>query len=189
MKNATRMDSAGAVGDGGKYTPAKDEWGTPRELVAGVARLFGLDGFDLDPAASAETAQAPKFFTRIEDGLEQPWRGNVFLNPPFGPRGSFVARWLAKALAEVQHTNGITAVLVPGKVDTVWWHRYVMAAPTILLVKGRLCFIDPATGKPCADSKGRPMPAGFPVAIAIFRRGPSRGPEVLSIDARGRALR
>jgi hypothetical protein len=47
-----------------------------------------LDGrIDLDPA-SCELANkivvATKIYTRYDDGLAQPWHGNVFLNPPGG---------------------------------------------------------------------------------------------------------
>jgi hypothetical protein len=59
---------------------------TPRATVDAAREV--LDGrIDLDPA-SCELANkivgATKIYTRDDDGLAQPWHGNVFLNPPGG---------------------------------------------------------------------------------------------------------
>lgn len=61
---------------------ASDEWPTPQWLVDQLAAEFGP--FDLDPAATAANAKAPKFYTREQDGLSQPWAGRIWLNPPYG---------------------------------------------------------------------------------------------------------
>jgi hypothetical protein len=44
---------------------------------------LGIEGFDLDPAATAGNAKAAAFFDRDADGTSQPWFGYVWLNPPF----------------------------------------------------------------------------------------------------------
>ena len=49
---------------------ASDEWPTPQWLVDQLAAEFGP--FDLDPAATAANGEAPKFYTREQDGLSQP---------------------------------------------------------------------------------------------------------------------
>jgi ParB family chromosome partitioning protein len=54
-----------------------------------------LGGIDLDPAsceAANEIIQAERYYTKADDGLKQPWRGKVFLNPP-GGRGVVKAFW------------------------------------------------------------------------------------------------
>ena len=54
---------------------ASSEWETPWPLVRELAAEFG--GFDLDPAASNSNHKAPTWFTRVDDGLAQPWWGRV----------------------------------------------------------------------------------------------------------------
>src|SRR5581483_11903778 len=65
-----------------------DEWATPPGLVAELEAEFGC--FELDPCATRETAKAPCFYTRADDGLARPWAGRVFCNPPYSEAG----RWL-----------------------------------------------------------------------------------------------
>lgn len=61
------------------------EWFTPRAIVDAARAVLGR--IDLDPASCAEanaTVGASRFLTRRENGLEHPWFGNVFVNPPGG---------------------------------------------------------------------------------------------------------
>ena len=83
-----------------------DEWLTPPEILA------ALGPFDLDPctpdAMPWQTAAAR--YTKRDDGLAQPWRGRVWLNPPFGREA---VRWLRKLAA---HGDGVA--LVPARTET-----------------------------------------------------------------------
>ena len=54
---------------------ATSEWPTPQWLASQLAAEFGP--FDTDPAATAENAKAPLFYTMDDDGLSQPWKGVV----------------------------------------------------------------------------------------------------------------
>lgn len=63
---------------------------TPASIVEAAREVLGE--IDLDPASCLEaqrTVRAERFFTRGVNGLFQPWRGRVFLNPP---GGTFTAR-------------------------------------------------------------------------------------------------
>lgn len=55
-----------------------------------------LGGIDLDPASSAlanRTVEATTYYTINDDGLDQPWSGRVWLNPPYGRlAGEFIDR-------------------------------------------------------------------------------------------------
>lgn len=57
---------------------------TPVELIEAARRCMGT--IDLDPASSIianETVKADLFFTKENDGLNQDWFGNTWLNHPF----------------------------------------------------------------------------------------------------------
>lgn len=68
---------------GAKNVDSGNEWATPDAVVQEAAAFFGIQGFDLDPAANAANAKAPAFFDRDADGTVQDWHGYVWLNPPF----------------------------------------------------------------------------------------------------------
>ena len=60
------------------------EWYTPKPYIAAAKKAMG--DIDLDPATSKRaqrTVKAAKYYTAKQDGLLQPWSGNVFLNPPY----------------------------------------------------------------------------------------------------------
>ena len=136
------------------FSSATDEWSTPAELVAELAHAFGP--FDLDPAATAENAKAPRYFTRADDGLAHPWTGRVFLNPPYGRA---VGAWLAKAAAAAREgTAELVVCLVPARTDTAWWHTAIAEGAEIEYLRGRVRF------------GGADSAAPFPSALLVFRR-------------------
>ena len=67
---------------GSRNIESGNEWATPWPVVRHAARCLGIEGFDLDPAATPGNAKAPAFFDRDADGTSQPWFGYVWLNPP-----------------------------------------------------------------------------------------------------------
>jgi len=80
----------------------ENEWYTPAKYLE-AARLV-LGEIDLDPASCAKankTVQAKKFYTAKNDGLHKPWRGRLFLNPPYGRlAGEFIGRLVLEHEAE-----------------------------------------------------------------------------------------
>lgn len=125
-----------------------DEWSTPESYFEIINAKYGP--FDLDPCARVMTAKAPAFFTKEQNGLEQPWFGKVWVNPPY----SQPSRWCAKAAAEQAVGNTeLIVMLLPAAVDTNWFHEYVVPYAKVEFIRGRLRFCD-WTGQP---SKGSPM--------------------------------
>ena len=130
-------------------------WTTPPELLRSLYAVFGT--FDLDPCSpTADRRTAPvrarMHFTAADDGLALPWRGRVFVNPPYG-RG--IRAWVAKARREVAEGRASLAVaLVPARTDTLWWHHEIAGSAAAFLLRGRLRF--------------HTDPAPFPSALAVW---------------------
>jgi phage N-6-adenine-methyltransferase len=131
-------DMASSTGSPGAYRNGTTEWPTPQWLVDQLAEEFAPGGFDLDVAATAENAKAPRYFTAADDGLAQPWHARaVWCNPPYGKTST--PRWLEKAETEVGLGHAALVVcLVPARVSTSWW-RAAEADPTVFVrVIGRI---------------------------------------------------
>jgi phage N-6-adenine-methyltransferase len=131
-------DMAAATGSPGAYRNGITEWPTPQWLVDQLAAEFAPGGFDLDPAADASIAKAPRYFTAVDDGLALPWHARaVWLNPSYGK--TWTPQWLAKAKAEVDCGNaGLVICLVPARVETAWWREYEADPAVFTRVIGRI---------------------------------------------------
>lgn len=129
--------------------PDDSDWPTPQDFFNGLNAEFG---FTLDAAASAENAKCEKFFTPEDDGLNQPWEGVVWCNPPYGRE---VGDWIRKGYESAM--DGATVVmLVPASTDVAWFHDYATKGE-MRFVRGRLKF---GNGK---------QPAPFGSVVVIFR--------------------
>jgi phage N-6-adenine-methyltransferase len=132
------------------FSSRTDQWETPRWFFDALDAEFG---FRLDVCASPEFAKCKRYFTPSMDGLKQQWTGVCWMNPPYGRK---IGRWVAKAYESAQ--QGATVVcLLPSRTDTAWWHDYVMKAPEVRFLRGRLKFGNAKSAAP------------FPSAIVIFR--------------------
>ena len=104
----------------------KEEWLTPPSIIE------ALKPFDLDPCASSSPPWPTARFYYSESGLDKPWFGRVWLNPPYNE----INKWMAKM---AKYNNGVA--LTYARTDTQWFHDYVwQRALAILFVKGRLFF-------------------------------------------------
>lgn len=125
------------------YSARSDEHDTPTEFFAPIAEA--LNGFDLDPAASSTSDLAHENITKSEDGLSQPWHGDVWLNPPY----SDVSERLEYAKHQYQHGRVERIVaLVFARTSTRWWHNHALTADLACFIKGRLSFGDSDNSAP-----------------------------------------
>ena len=115
------------------------EWYTPEHVIEAAAQVMG--DFDLDPASCANAnriVNALKFYTLEDNGLEQPWTGRVWLNPPYDAVGP----WVEKLIAEYEAGNVTEAVLlVNANTETRWFEK--LWKFSICFVRGRLKFWNP----------------------------------------------
>jgi len=143
------------------YMPRAEtvEWASPPELMVQLREEFGP--FELDPAATPENAQAPRFYSEREDGLRQPWNArSVYVNPPYGHG---LGAWVRRAV-EAARAGAVVVMLLPARTDTAWFHDCVWDAQQhrprpgveVRLLRGRVRY-------------GGRGSAPFPSMVVVFR--------------------
>lgn len=132
----------------------ENEWYTPSVHLQAARAVLG--GIDLDPASSPlanETVGADQIFTLADDGLNQPWAGKVWLNPPYSQPA--IANFAEKLASEWQDGNLESAIaLTHNYTDTAWFHRLATACSAICFTRGRIGFVNPE-GKKAAPTQGQ----------------------------------
>ena len=116
------------VGVGGRTV----EWYTPPSVFTALGVRFALD--PCAPRGGLSWIPAEEFFWLPErDGLVLPWRGRVWMNPPYGP---FTARWIGRFL---DHGNGLA--LVFARTGTAWAQSALARVDAACYIAGRLRFV------------------------------------------------
>jgi DNA N-6-adenine-methyltransferase (Dam)/Protein of unknown function (DUF3102) len=109
MSNVGHLSLRGMIREIQGRGGSNNEHYTPSEYVEAARRVLGE--IDLDPASCAkanEVVRACKFYTKTDDGLTRPWRGRVWLNPPYcGQTGHFVEK-----LVDEYRAGNVTAAIV-----------------------------------------------------------------------------
>ena len=119
-------------------------WLTPTHLVEPLGK------FDLDPCGAPGHRLAERTYQIDdgEDGLELPWEGRVWLNPPYGKQAE---PFLKKM---VQHGHG--TALVFARTETKSFHENVwQAATACLFLRGRVSFLH-SDGTKASANAGAP---------------------------------
>ena len=162
----------------------RDDWATPAELVAAIARKLDVK-FALDTACQPHNAiagvRAVCCVERGCDGLTAEWgltldcsrigapdhRDAAWCNPPY----SQLRAWLDKCAREGDRCRVVA--LIPARTDTRAWHESVMpSAHRVLLLKGRVKF------------QGARSCAPFPSAVVEWLPGSTGGPRFEGWDWR-----
>ncbi len=123
----------------------ENEWYTPPVYIEAARKAMG--SIDLDPASSKaaqKTVRASFFYTAEEDGLEQTWGGNVWLNPPYS--AALVKSFAEKVIEQVPCFDQ-AVVLVNNATETGWFQLLLSGASAMCLPRGRISFLD-KSGEP-----------------------------------------
>lgn len=126
------------------FSHKTDNWSTPKWLYKELDEEFN---FDIDPCP----------LRSLTDGLDQEWKGAIFINPPY----SNVSEFLEKGRQELENGNSTVQVfLLASRTDTRWFHKYIYKNPNseIRFIKGRLKFGESENSAP------------FPSMIVIFKK-------------------
>lgn len=141
------------------FSAQSEDWGTPKSLFEYWNELYGP--FTCDPATTPENPLGtPVFYTKQNNGLEKPWLGKIYCNPPYG-RG--IKDWVKKACEEVAcgHAERVV-MLLPARTDTAWFHDLIYRCPyqgvdaRVKFLRGRVIF------------EGAKNSAPFPSMLVIF---------------------
>lgn len=117
---------------------ASEEWYTPTDLIERVRAFYG-GRIDLDPASceiAQDTVGAAYHYTLENDGLRQPWRGNVWCNPPYGRH---TALFVEKALVEYESGSVTQCLLLLKAATDTRWFAPLFRYP-ICFIRGRVRF-------------------------------------------------
>ncbi len=112
---------------------------TPRKIWEPAIRVMGE--IDCDPASDLnKNVPARVHYTTKENGLIQPWRGRVWLNPPFGRD---VWKWFDKLRGEYLSGNTQEAIVLwKTASETRGWRILTEICDTICLPRRRIFFIN-----------------------------------------------
>ena len=132
------------------FSSATDMWATPQDFFDNLNNEFG---FEIDVCATAENAKCKTFYTKEQNGLEMPWNGVCWCNPPYGRE---IGKWVERAYTSSVGGGATVVMLLPARTDTKWFHEYIYGKAEIRFIKGRLKF---------GDSKNS---APFPSMIVVF---------------------
>jgi phage N-6-adenine-methyltransferase len=154
------------------YNAGESEWYTPAVYIAAAREAIGT--IDLDPASTTEANSvvcAAHFYNATEDGLKHPWRGRVWLNPPYS--SEMVGLFTAKLAGEYAAGRTIAGIaLVNNATETDWFQSLARQASALCFPRGRVKFWAP--GRVAAPLQGQALlylgndPTRFAHAFASF---------------------
>ena len=118
--------------------PVVDNREITHEVFAALHQRFR---FTLDVAATSENAKVLRYFTPVDNGLDQSWRDErVWCNPPF----SNIRPWVEKAL---EREAAIAVLLLPAhRTEQGWWQDLIEPGRRtgeipVEFLRGRMRFI------------------------------------------------
>lgn len=130
-----------------QHNSGNNEWYTPIHFIEAARKTMG--SINTDPASCAVAqlnVKADVFYTEDTNGLDKPWFGNVWMNPPYS--GKLIKLFIQKLAEELASGNTIqAAVLVNNATETQWADSLLRECDAVCFLTKRIKFLD-ETGKP-----------------------------------------
>lgn len=136
------------------FNSGNNEWYTPAEYIEAAREAMG--SIDLDPASSdiaQKVVKAKTYYTIETNGLDKPWRGNIWLNPPYS--SDSIVQFIDKLVEEREHYQQAIA-LVNNATETEWFNKLISIASAVCFLKSRVKFYMP-DGKTGAPLQGQAL--------------------------------
>lgn len=114
-----------------------NEWYTPERYIELARQVMG--SIDLDPASNDfanKTVKASRYYTEEDDGIQQEWFGNIWMNPPYS---TALLQKFADKLTDSTFEQAV--VLVNNATETAWFEKLISKASAIVFHKGRIRFV------------------------------------------------
>lgn len=121
----------------------RQDWETPPNLFNALNKRFD---FTLDVCANKENAKCERYYTEADNGLEQPWTGRIWCNPPYED----IEPWAKRARA-AQLDGYVVVMLLPVRPGQAWFQDYVAPFADIRWCRGRIAFVG-SKSSPAWDS-------------------------------------
>jgi hypothetical protein len=142
-------ESLVTLGSHQRTVGSSQNWITPRWIIE------ALGPFDCDPCAADprpwNCATAENYTDR---GLDRPWDGRVWLNPPFNRYT--VGAWIRRLAA-----HGIGTALLHARTEASWFAPVWECASGILFLASRIHFHHPDGSRARANSGAPPVLVAF----------------------------
>lgn len=136
------------------FNSGNNEWYTPADYISLARDVMG--DIDLDPATSEiaqETVKASTYYTAETNGLDKPWAGRVWMNPPYA--SELIGRFVDKLISELPNIEQ-AIVLVNNATETEWFGKLVANASAVCFPHSRVKFYMP-DGKTGAPLQGQAL--------------------------------
>lgn len=109
------------------YNFNENDYKTPPEIYEQALKYFHVEKFDCDVCCSEKNIPADVHYINGEtDGLTAEWHDVNWCNPPFNE----CQKWVKKACKELQKGH-LSAMLLPARTETAYWHEYILCNPYI----------------------------------------------------------
>lgn len=139
-----RAERTAAARAAGERPTDDDSWSTPDHIIEAARAALGT--IDLDPATNAAAqarVRAATYYTAENSGLDpaRPWRGRVWMNPPYSH--PLVEQFTSRLLEEYDAGHVTEAIILLNNAsDTKWMQAMFRPGATLLLVRGRVRFVN-----------------------------------------------
>ena len=150
-----------------------DHWQTPDFVLSAVRAVLG-GAIELDPCTHPENpTKARSFYTALQNGLSQPWKGKCFMNPPYS--GRLALEFAEKLWDEYEqgHIPEAIALVKAGQINNQGTGA-IYNRGTILQWKGRLNFVLRRPPRAYREAPTKMNGSNFDVAIVYFGEHPER---------------
>lgn len=141
--------SPGEIRHEADFGDTSNEHGTLPDLVRLLQEANG-GPFTVDPCSGAEPSPiADTRFDKQQNGLNQDWHGEVYVNPPYDS----MPEWVDKILVEnARAATDYILLLCKAPCTSDWFHNAAEEAETLLVFDHRLTFAGNSDAAPFSSS-------------------------------------